>query len=64
MILDGKELAAAMGEHNIYLTDSEVDSTLSILNNHGRFGIISRECFANFFIVQMTQWIFTSFAIW
>lgn len=35
VVLDGKELAATMVEHGISLADSEVDSTLSILNNHG-----------------------------
>lgn len=34
VILDGRELAAAMVENGISLADSEVDSTLSILNNH------------------------------
>lgn len=36
VFLDGRDLAAAMEKHGIHLTDVEVNSTLSILSNHGR----------------------------
>lgn len=41
--LNGKELSAAMKEHGINLADSEIDSTLSILNNHGSHNLDSQK---------------------
>ena len=35
LILDGKVLVATMEEYEIHLTDTEIDSILSILDNHG-----------------------------
>jgi hypothetical protein len=39
VVLDGNELAAIFKDHGINLADSEIDSTLSILNNQRAFTI-------------------------
>lgn len=62
--LDGKDLFVILKERGIDVTDNQVDQVLTILNNHGRYLPTGSSQRAMNFIMQMTRWMFISFALW